>query len=170
MTVIFARGTGEMGNVGSVAGPPMFKVLREKLGATRVTVQGVEYPADAGGNASMGGTGGTVMAQLVATALSQCPSTKIILSGYSQGGMVVHNAFSKGVKGAQVAGAVVFGDPFKTQAMGDLPASQVQEFCGTSDFVCGGGGQGGATGSHISYGSSATAAADFAIKVAGLSA
>lgn len=47
VTVIFARGTGETGNVGTVSGPPMFKSLRSKLGAGRVTVQGVDYPASA---------------------------------------------------------------------------------------------------------------------------
>jgi hypothetical protein len=47
MTIIFARGTGEMGNVGSVSGPPMFRAIRSKLGADRVTVQGVDYAASA---------------------------------------------------------------------------------------------------------------------------
>jgi len=47
MTIIFARGTGEFGNVGTVSGPPMFKAIRQKLGADRVTVQGVDYAADA---------------------------------------------------------------------------------------------------------------------------
>jgi cutinase len=47
MTVIFARGTGEPGNVGIISGPPMFKALRKKLGADRVTVQGVDYSAGA---------------------------------------------------------------------------------------------------------------------------
>jgi cutinase len=48
LTVIFARGTGELGNVGTVTGPPMFKALRSKLGANNVTIQGVDYPASAG--------------------------------------------------------------------------------------------------------------------------
>lgn len=47
VTVIFARGTGETGNVGTVTGPPMFRALREKLGAERVKIQGVDYPASA---------------------------------------------------------------------------------------------------------------------------
>lgn len=47
MTVIFARGTGETGNVGTISGPPMFKAIRSKLGNNRVTVQGVDYPASA---------------------------------------------------------------------------------------------------------------------------
>lgn len=45
LTVIFARGTGEGGNVGSVVGPPLFKALRAKMGADKVTIQGVDYPA-----------------------------------------------------------------------------------------------------------------------------
>jgi cutinase len=45
VTVVFARGTSETGNVGTVSGPPFLKSLRSKLGANRVTVQGVAYPA-----------------------------------------------------------------------------------------------------------------------------
>ncbi|KAF2820086.1 cutinase-domain-containing protein [Ophiobolus disseminans] len=165
MTIIFARGTGEMGNVGTVSGPPMFRAIRQKLGNNRVTVQGVGYPADAAGNASQGGTGGKTMAALVDQALSQCPQTKIIVSGYSQGGMVVHSANPQTPK---VAGAVLFGDPMKRSAVGNLPTNKVKQFCGTSDQICGGGGDGGATGGHTSYGSSADAAATFAIQAAGL--
>lgn len=117
----------------------------------------------------MGGDGGKTMAQLVQTALSQCPDTKIIVSGYSQGAMVVHNAFRNGLASSQVSGAILFGDPLKRSAVGDLSTDKVKQFCGTSDSICGGGGDGGATGSHISYGSVADPAADFAIKAAGLS-
>jgi cutinase len=45
MTVIFARGTTEPGNVGLVAGPPFFDALSEQLGDKSLSVQGVEYPA-----------------------------------------------------------------------------------------------------------------------------
>jgi hypothetical protein len=121
------------------------------------------------GNSNMGGDGGKIMAGLVAQALTQCPDTKIVVSGYSQGAMVVHNAFRNGLSASQVAGAVLFGDPLKRQAVGGLPAAKVKQFCGTSDSICGGGGDGGATGGHISYGSSADAAATFAIQAAGLS-
>jgi ABC-type sulfate transport system permease component len=47
MTLIFARGTGEFGNMGTISGPPMVKAIRSKLGADRVTVQGVDYAASA---------------------------------------------------------------------------------------------------------------------------
>lgn len=45
MTVIFARGTTEPGNVGLVTGPPLFDALNSMLGAAAVTIQGVNYGA-----------------------------------------------------------------------------------------------------------------------------
>lgn len=45
MTVIFARGTTEPGNVGLVAGPPFFDALTAMLGNNAVDVQGVDYPS-----------------------------------------------------------------------------------------------------------------------------
>lgn len=44
LTVIFARGTGEPGNVGGIC-IPMFAALRSVLG-NDVTIQGVDYAAD----------------------------------------------------------------------------------------------------------------------------
>jgi hypothetical protein len=45
VTVVFARGTTEPGNVGLFAGPPFFDTLSEQLGSKSLAVQGVEYPA-----------------------------------------------------------------------------------------------------------------------------
>jgi cutinase len=116
----------------------------------------------------MGGEGGKKMSDLVQSALSRCPGTKIIVSGYSQGAMVVHSALRNGVISSQIGGAVLFGDPLKRSPVGDLSINRVKQFCGTSDFICGGDGDGGATGGHISYGAVADAAATFAIQAAGL--
>lgn len=44
------------------------------------------------GNANGGGNGGALMTSLVQQALQQCPDTKVVISGYSQGGSVVHKA------------------------------------------------------------------------------
>lgn len=44
------------------------------------------------GNYNNGGTGGPLMTSLAQQALKQCPNTKLVLSGYSQGGIVVHAA------------------------------------------------------------------------------
>lgn len=111
LTVIFARGTSETGTVGSVVGPPLFSALKSKLNGN-VALQGVSYPASAAGNANLGQDGGPTMAKLANQALSQCPGTKVVLSGYSQGAMVVHNAVQKsGFAAGNVAAAVLFGDP-----------------------------------------------------------
>lgn len=145
----------------------MFKSLREKLGAQRVTVQGVDYPASSAGNAQLGASGGPTMASLISTALSQCPNSKIVVSGYSQGAMVVHNALGSGSASSQVAGAVLFGDPLIRQGVGSLGQDKIKQFCGTSDTICGQA-AGGVSGGHLSYGSVAGQAADFVISAAGL--
>lgn len=112
--IIFARGTTEAGNVGSVAGPPFFQAMAAQLGAGNLLVQGVEYPADipgflAGGDAD----GSQLMADLTTQAVADCPGSKVIMSGYSQGAQLVHNAaeLMDGAAVSQVAGTVLFGDP-----------------------------------------------------------
>ena len=57
VTVIFARGPTEPGNLGIVAGPPLFDALSEQLGGKSLAVQGVEYPATFAGF-NKNGTGG----------------------------------------------------------------------------------------------------------------
>lgn len=45
-TLIFARGTTETGNIGSIVGPPFVLALEKAFGASNVAVQGVNnYPA-----------------------------------------------------------------------------------------------------------------------------
>ena len=59
MTVIFARGTTEGGNVGRVAGPPFFQALSKQVGAGNLAVQGVDYPANVAGFLAGGDAGGS---------------------------------------------------------------------------------------------------------------
>ena len=85
VTVIFARGTIELGNVGSLAGPPFFNALDVAIGASNVAVQGVDYPATIAGYLEGGDKGGaTTLAALAEQAATQCPDTQIVLSGYRQ--------------------------------------------------------------------------------------
>lgn len=71
------------------------------------------------------------MADLAQQAMSSCPDTKIVLSGYSQGATVTHYAVKNGGLSADnVAAAVLYGDPQLRQSVGDLPDSKVKEFCG----------------------------------------
>lgn len=96
ITVIYARGTIELGNVGSLAGPPFFNALDVKYGADKIGVQGVDYPATFGGYLVGGDPGGAAtLASLTEQAASQCPDSKIVLSGYSQGAQVVHLGVAK---------------------------------------------------------------------------
>ncbi|KAL2826286.1 cutinase-domain-containing protein [Aspergillus cavernicola] len=160
VTFIFARGTSEIGNMGTVIGPKVGTEL-DSLTSGKVAIQGVDYPASAAGNAAMGAAGGPEMADLVTKALSQCPDTKIVLGGYSQGAMVVHNAAGK-LSSGQVVGAVTFGDPFKAQQPDNI--ENFKTFCATGDPVCLNGANFIA---HLSYGSDASEAAQFLANAAG---
>lgn len=113
----------------------------------------------------MGASGGPAMVKLVQQALSQCPKTKVLLGGYSQGAMVVHNAASSLAAG-QITAAVLFGDPFKTQSVGKVASDKVKEFCHVGDPVCLNGAD---VMAHITYGTDAETAAKFLIQAAGAS-
>ncbi|KAK5126991.1 hypothetical protein LTR85_008350 [Meristemomyces frigidus] len=166
LTFIFARGTTELGTMGTVVGPPTAKDLISTLGSNKVSVQGVDYPASAEGNAELGRSGGPTMAKLAQQALSECPNTKVVLSGYSQGAMVVHNALGS-LSSGDVASVVVFGDPLNGESFKNVDKSKVLDVCGSSDFVCDHGPT-DASGSHLSYHSSAQKAATFIKQATGL--
>lgn len=142
MMVIFARGTTETGNVGTLAGPQFFAALSATMGAANVAVQGVAYPADipgflAGGDAA----GSQVMAGLVKKAATACPSSKIVMSGYSQGAQLVHNAAGMldAATAAKVDSVVMFGDPDKGDALPGITAAKVLTVCHAGDNICAGG-------------------------------
>ena len=91
ITVIFARGTFELGNVGAFVGPPFFNNLDDLIGANNIAVQGVDYPASLVGYLEGGDPGGAkTTANLLNQAASDCPNTQIVLSGYSQGAQEAH--------------------------------------------------------------------------------
>ncbi|KAK0840000.1 hypothetical protein LTR03_010892 [Friedmanniomyces endolithicus] len=150
ITLIFARGSTEPGTMGSSVGPALAKALISSQGASGVAIQGVSYTATIESNIDQGRTGGPVMAQLAQRALKNCPNTKIALSGYSQGAMVVHVAAS--TLGSDISSAVLYGDPelHTASSVGNLPASKVKEFCASGDGVCETGGF-AITAAHLSY-------------------
>ncbi|RDW59847.1 cutinase-2 [Coleophoma cylindrospora] len=168
VTVIFARGTTEMGNVGSVAGPPFFAALATDIGAGNLAVQGVPYAADIAGFLEGGDpTGSSSMASLISQAQTQCPSTKIVLSGYSQGGQLVHNAAKTltTAQNAAVAAVVIFGDPDNGEAVGSIPSSNVLIICHAGDDICAHGDS--ILAPHLTYGQDASTAASFVAKLVG---
>jgi len=107
------------------------------------------------------------MKSLIRQAKYQCPGTKIIASGYSQGAEVVHNALSDASVTSLISGAVLFGDPDTKKAVGTLADSQVKRFCVAGDIIC-------ETGilivdaSHLSYIIYAEEAANAAQQFAGV--
>ena len=70
ITVLFARGTTESGNVGTLTGPPFFQALASAApgGADGLTVQGVDYAADIPGFLEGGDPAGS---QTLATLIGQ---------------------------------------------------------------------------------------------------
>lgn len=71
------------------------------------------------------------MASLAEKAIKQCPNTKVVLSGYSQGGLVIHYAVaSAGLPVADLDSVVIYGDPEDGTSVGSLPSSKLKEFCG----------------------------------------
>ncbi|ATZ46322.1 hypothetical protein BCIN_01g09430 [Botrytis cinerea B05.10] len=165
--VIFARGTNEEGNVGQDVGPYVFTDLRAALTTAKVTVQGVEYSASVLGYLVGGDSAGsTSMANLTNYASTKCPSAKLVLSGYSQGAQLVHNAaktLSAAVT-AKIAAVVMFGDPDYGQAVGTVPSSKVLSICHDQDIICTG--SGGFT-THLTYSDDAPTASAFIVKAVG---
>ncbi|EQB53657.1 Cutinase [Colletotrichum fructicola] len=162
MIVVFARGTTERGNVGTIAGPPFFQALSAQVGGN-LEVQGIEYPADVPGFLAGGDANGSQeMATLTQQAITNCPNSAVIMSGYSQGGQLVHNgaAMMPAEMTAKVAGVVIFGDPLNGQAVQGVDASRTKVICHNGDNICEGGNQ--IRRAHLTYGNDADEAATFA--------
>lgn len=175
VTVIFARGTTEPSTLGMVVGPGLNTAVSKALN-NNGAVTGVAYAASAGGIATeiggKGGAGTQAMVKAVTDALASCPDTQIVLSGYSQGAMLVHNTMNNLDAGqaAKVKAAVTFGDPFVGQAVKGVPEGSFKSFCASADTVCAagvgaspsaGGTKSASASGHLGYGSDVTAAAEF---------
>lgn len=175
VTLIFARGTTEVSNMGTVVGPGLTTDTESAL-SNKVNVQGVDYAADAAGITSestgTGGAGTKAMVADVTEALSKCPDTQIVLSGYSQGAMLVHNTMKSldATAAAKVVAAVTFGDPFVGTMPENLADGTFKSFCATDDSVCSSGigsspSSGGttsqSTSGHLGYGADTGTAATF---------
>ncbi|WP_109403005.1 cutinase family protein [Mycolicibacter heraklionensis] len=144
--VVFARGSGQPVGLGDV-GDAFVGSLQEQLAGLNVNVYPVEYPAstDYRNSAVLGESDAT--AHIQAT-VANCPKTKLVLGGYSQGASVI--AMSSNALPAPVANHVVavalFGppsSPYSTSLWGGpLPvlASSYRpktiDFCLTGDIYC----------------------------------
>lgn len=111
-----------------------------------MAAQGVDYPALLLDNLREGGCDpedADNMRALITQAATECPSSKLVVSGYSQGAALVHRSVesaSTSVKD-RIYAAVTFGDTQKAQDGGQVPnfdPSKTLILCHDGDEVCDG--------------------------------
>ncbi|KAH8723270.1 cutinase, partial [Phaeosphaeriaceae sp. PMI808] len=154
MTVIFARGTTEPGNMGLVTGPPFIDALGKQLGGKSLAVQGVEYPATFAGFNRNGTDGVPSMTSFINDAISNCPNTKVVMSGYSQGALVVRGTADTlpATTMSKISSVVTFGDP---RNPAPITGASGKSLCLQGGFI---------NIAHLTYGANATMAAQFVIQ------
>lgn len=185
--VVFARGTMEPPGIGRI-GQAFVDALREDVGIKTVNVYAVNYPASTDFPTGVQGVvdGSTHVAALAAG----CPSTKMVLGGYSQGAAVVGFVTTDHIPDGytvpagtplplpngvadHVAAVALFGKPSpKFMAAIDEPAVAIgPAYAGKTIDLCAGGDpicsqQGGSTAAHSMYAGNGMVqqAADFAAK------
>ncbi|EXF77964.1 cutinase [Colletotrichum fioriniae PJ7] len=167
ITVIFARGTTEPGNVGLVTGPPFFDALDQQRGTKTVSIQGVEYPATFAGfnkNGTEGVPSMLLRTNFINEAANKCPNTKIVMSGYSQGALVVRSTANSlpAATMAKINSVLTFGDPGNPGAITGAEG-KTKIICHDNDAVCSGG---FITVDHLTYAEDADAAAQFVLQMA----
>jgi cutinase len=115
--IVFARGTGETDGIGKV-GQAFVDALRPQIGSRTVSTYGVNYPATY--DFLTAADGAIDASQHIRSVVQQCPSTRIVLGGYSQGAAVVDMLVGippLGNKVAAIAGKV--GDPGSAAQLAD---------------------------------------------------
>ncbi|TPX49149.1 hypothetical protein SeLEV6574_g01658 [Synchytrium endobioticum] len=171
LMLIHARGTTEMSNMGMGVGIP-FAAALEKLTAD-VGIQGVnDYDASVAGAITGGSkTGAEFMAKTAADVMQKCPKTKVILSGYSQGGQVLHLAtdMMSPKVADKITAVVLFGDAKgKTTPVPRIPADKVLSMCNAGDNICENPMLPMITMAHLTYGTGVDEAAAFVKRKAGI--
>jgi cutinase len=190
--VVFARGTNEAPGVGAT-GQAFVDALTARLPGKTVDVYGVNYPASLDfGRAADGIVDASNRIQTVA---ASCPTTKIVLGGYSQGAAVAGYtttdsvpagfALPAGITGpmapaiaSHVAAVVLFGTPdgwflnlvdhdAPPITVGQLYTAKTLQLCATGDPVCFPGGLSRAAHSSYKDNGMADQAADFAARQLG---
>jgi cutinase len=150
--VVFARGTLELPGLGIVGGPFVDAVRLNSLGRS-VSAYAVNYAASI--TQLSAGAGATDMTNHVIQYARECPLSKIILGGYSQGASVTDIAVGiptllgtgrtiPAELGSRITAVAVFGNPLRLFGQ-QLPTANLalllkgQDICNAGDPVCGGG-------------------------------
>jgi cutinase len=159
--VVFARGTNEAPGVG-LTGQAFVDSLQTHLSGRTVEVSPVDYPASMDFHRGLDGVI-DAMNTISATA-ANCPDTRIVLGGYSQGAAVAAYAVTgsvpagyvlpPGINGPlppavadHIAAVVLFGTPREwiiniadnsapPIAIGSSLSARTVEFCATGDPIC----------------------------------
>jgi hypothetical protein len=178
--VIFARGTGEPPGVGGV-GQSFVDALRSQIGGKTVDVYPVNYAASGDFNDTMA-FAQTVIDGIrdagghVQSTAANCPNTRIVLGGYSQGaavaGFVTSAEIPPGVPATlvpqplppeianHVAAVALFGKPSEAWTsqygapaivIGPAYAAKTIQLCAPGDTICDGTPGGGPTAAHALY-------------------
>jgi hypothetical protein len=156
--VVFARGTTEPPGLGG-AGEAFVDSLRSRVGAKSVGVYAVDYPATADFPTAVDGIT-DARAHVLATA-ANCPHTKMVLGGFSQGaavmGFLTANVVPDGVSALdvpapmppdvanQIAAVALFGKPSTRfmhaineppVAIGPQYVAKTIDLCVDNDLIC----------------------------------
>ncbi|WP_348536318.1 cutinase family protein [Mycobacterium sp. OTB74] len=153
--VVFARGTDQAPGVG-VIGQGFVDSLRPHVGGRSLGVYAVDYPAshDSPNSANAGAKD---MSARVGYMAVNCPGTRMVLGGYSQGAVVTDLITTAGVPPAgfvpaplppqvadHVAAIAVFGNPWDKlpgmTATSPLYGAKAIDLCNPGDPVCSDGG------------------------------
>jgi cutinase len=144
--VVFARGTNEPPGVGGV-GQAFVDSLRSRVGGRSVGVYAVNYPAtDDFVRSSLAGAGDA--GGHVQSTVANCPNTRMVLGGYSQGAGVIDMTTDQLPPqiASHVAAVAVFGNPesnfARTLGGGRLPTisplyrPKTIDLCVPDDPIC----------------------------------
>jgi len=163
----FARGSTEIGNMGTVVGPPTSDGLKQEFGQDAVATEGIPYAASLGTNAIPGGTdtrSKNLLKDTLNSMAQKCPDSVIVSSGYSQGAAVNHRAIEELDASVQdqIAGVVTYGDTQKLQdrdQIPNFPKEKVKIICQPGDAVCLG--TLSVLPAHLTYGTRANEGVEF---------
>ena len=144
--VVSARGTDEPPGPGSI-GQAFIDSLRPKLPGRSLAVYGVRYPATGDFNRSESVGADDARAHVQST-VANCPDTRIVLSGYSQGAAVIDLVTEElpPEVADHIAAVALFGNPksalARTYGHGQLPAlsplyrPKTIDLCVPDDPIC----------------------------------
>jgi cutinase len=160
--VVFARGTNEPPGVGSV-GQAFVDSLRSKVPGRSVGVYAVNYPATDDFVRSELAGAGDARAHVQST-FANCPNTRMVLGGFSQGAAVIDMITEElpPEVANHVAAVAVFGNPKSTYARtlggGQLPTisplyrPKTIDLCVPNDPICSEGSSATAHGLYVQSG------------------